>query len=188
MFLLPNRLLLIRYKLNELKMCIRKLYLKKLGMEIGINSTIGKIYVPSPNSVKIGHNCEIRKGSSFWVQSPFNTQNGIVVGDNTFLGEKIEFNCCGQIIIGNNCLIASNVIFVDSKHTFFRSENIQDQPIDIQPIIVNDDVWIGSGAILLKGVTIGKGAIVGANSLVNKNIPSYEIWAGSPARKIGERK
>jgi acetyltransferase-like isoleucine patch superfamily enzyme len=188
MFPLPNKLLLIKYKLNKLRMQFRVAYLKKLGMQIGSNSIVGNICTTSPNSVIIGRHCEIRNGVSFWVRNPFDSQNGIYIGNNTFLGEKIEFNCCGQIHIGNNCLIASSVIFVDSSHIFSRADIINKQSVNIGNIIVEDDVWIGSGAIILKGIKIEQGAVIGANSLINKDILSCEIWAGCPAKKIGERK
>ena len=55
-------------------------------------------------------------------------------------------------------------------------------------IIINEDVWIGANAIILKGVEINKGAIIAAGSVVTNSIPSYEIWGGVPARKISERK
>jgi acetyltransferase-like isoleucine patch superfamily enzyme len=55
------------------------------------------------------------------------------------------------------------------------------------PTVIEDDAWVGFGAIIMAGVHIGRGAIVGAGSVVTKNVPSYEIYAGVPARKIGER-
>ncbi|RMF04625.1 MAG: acetyltransferase, partial [Bacteroidetes bacterium] len=55
------------------------------------------------------------------------------------------------------------------------------------PIVIRNDVWLASGVTVLSGVEIGQGAVVAANSVVNKSIPAYEIWGGTPARKIGER-
>ena len=57
----------------------------------------------------------------------------------------------------------------------------------MEEIVIEDDVWIGTQSIILKGVTIGKGSIVGAGSLVNRSIPGNEIWAGSPAKFIRHR-
>ena len=56
-----------------------------------------------------------------------------------------------------------------------------------ETIPVGDDVWLGAGAVVVAGVTIGEGAVIGANSVVTRDVPSNEIWAGAPARKIGER-
>jgi acetyltransferase-like isoleucine patch superfamily enzyme len=58
---------------------------------------------------------------------------------------------------------------------------------EIPETIIGDDVWVGFSAVIMQGVTVGRGAIVGALAVVTKDIPPYEIWAGVPARKIGER-
>ena len=57
-----------------------------------------------------------------------------------------------------------------------------------EPIEIADNVWIGANAVILRGVTIGQGAVVAAGAVVTKKIPPNEIWGGLPARKIGERK
>ena len=56
------------------------------------------------------------------------------------------------------------------------------------PVVLRDHVWIGANAVILKGVEIGRGAVVAAGAVVTKNIPPNEIWGGVPAKKIGERK
>lgn len=186
--LFSKYLLLSKYKIELLYKRMLIIKWRCLGLELGENSKIGKVYFNSPGLVKIGCKCEIRDSVSFWLKNPFDEKNKIVIGDNVFIGRSVEFNCSGEIMIGDNCLIASSVVFVDSGHIFDKLMNINNQPIQIKNIIVEEDVWIGSGAIILKGVVIGRGSIVGANSVVNKLIPPYEIWAGCPAKKIGERK
>ena len=62
------------------------------------------------------------------------------------------------------------------------------QPNTTLPIVLENNVWLGVNAVVLKGVTIGSGAIVGAGAVVTKSVPAGEIWAGIPARKIGERR
>jgi serine acetyltransferase len=64
---------------------------------------------------------------------------------------------------------------------------VEKRPEDDQPIVIEDDVWIGSCAIVLKGTRIGRGAIVGAGALVTKDVLPYTVVAGSPARRIGVR-
>jgi acetyltransferase-like isoleucine patch superfamily enzyme len=54
-------------------------------------------------------------------------------------------------------------------------------------VVLEDDVWLGAGVVVTPGVTIARGAVVGANAVVTKDVPEYEIWAGVPARRIGER-
>lgn len=110
------------------------------------------------------------------------------------LGDRVQFGAYNEIacdlIVGNQVLTGSHVLFVGrNDHTFGtpgvsiwkgpRGEN--------KPTVVEDDVWIGSGAIILSGVRIGKGAIVAAGAVVTHDIPPCEIWGGNPAVKIRDR-
>lgn len=100
-----------------------------------------------------------------------------------------------KLIIGNFCSIASDVIFVLSgEHTFSYfstypfEEKIYHEGISAKckgPIIVEDDVWIGVRCTILSGVTVGQGSVIGANSIVTKDIPPYSIFVGN--RVIGKR-
>ena len=63
-----------------------------------------------------------------------------------------------------------------------RKKKINEQGLNTQEIIIDDDVWLGKGVTVLPGVKIGKGSVIGANSLVNKNIPSYKLAAGNPIK------
>jgi acetyltransferase-like isoleucine patch superfamily enzyme len=85
-----------------------------------------------------------------------------------------------EIRIGDNVAIAPEVCFFAAGHDYGRLE----LPDTAKSIIVGDNVWIGGRAILLPGVTIGEGAIVGAGSVVSKDIPAWTIAAGNPARVI----
>jgi acetyltransferase-like isoleucine patch superfamily enzyme len=55
------------------------------------------------------------------------------------------------------------------------------------PTVIGDDAWIGVGAVVMQGRSIGRGAVIGANAVVTKDVPAYEVWVGIPARKVGER-
>ncbi len=178
----------LRFKVLSYAGKFRVIYYRLHGMVIGKNTLLGQIQDEWPANIEIGNKCDIRNNTSFWVQSPFKKENRIVIGDNVFIGRNTEFNCCDFIKIGNNCLIASSTVFVDSSHTFAKGQCIMEQHLILKGIIVDEDVWIGSGSIILLGVQLGKGCIIGAGAVVNKSIPAYEIWAGVPAKKIGERK
>ncbi|MDN3688872.1 acyltransferase [Cyclobacterium jeungdonense] len=183
----PTNLATLRIKFIGLLTRIRVYYYRILGLQIGNGVRLGKIHCEWPGNVQIGNYCDIQNNVIFWIKNPFLKSNVILIGKNVFIGNNCEFNCSNYISVGDNCLIASNTTFVDINHSIDKEFLINSQPIKSKPIIIEEDVWIGSGSIILKGVRIGKGSVIGAGSLVNRSVPDYEIWAGLPAKKIGER-
>jgi acetyltransferase-like isoleucine patch superfamily enzyme len=85
-------------------------------------------------------------------------------------------------------LLAPYCKLITHQHTYNESDkSIYDQEMEYGIIVIEDGAWIGAGAIVLPGLRIGKGAIVGAGSVVTRNVPALEIWAGNPAKKIRDR-
>ena len=110
-----------------------------------------------------------------------------MIGDRVFVGRGCEFNISNEIRIGNDCLIASGCKFVDHDHGIQIGLPMNRQQGPEGPICIEDDAWLGCNVIVLKSVRIGRGAVIAAGAVVTKPVPEYEIWAGIPARKIGER-
>lgn len=182
-----NRLVLLRNKLAALNSAFRIFRYKRLGLKIGAGSSVGTIDCVWSGSVTIGSSCIIETGVNFKVDHPFSSENYITIGDRTFIGRCCEFHTSTKVVIGNDCLIASQVILIGVGHEYSRDTLINQQTTTVGDIIIEDDVWIGTGCRVLQGVTIGTGSIIGAGSTVNKSIPPYEIWAGSPAKFIKYR-
>ena len=114
--------------------------------------------------------------------------------DKVSLGKRVSIHqfCYldgqGEIEIGNDVAIANHVKILTSDHVFKNNDvAIKDQGIEIDKITIKDNVWIGAGATILKGVVIGENSIIGAQSLVNKNIPPNVIAAGVPCKVVKER-
>lgn len=183
-----KKVLLIRYKLNYLRSFFRKMYYIQLGLNIGKNTFIGKISCEWPNKIHLGDKCNIQDYVDFRISHPYDERNVITIGDSVFIGRCVEFNCQSQISVSKGCWISSNTTIVDIFHEVDFNTLIDSQPIKSMPIIIEEDVWIGTHSVILAGVVIGKGSIVGAGSIVNKSIPSGEIWAGCPAKFIRIRK
>ena len=120
---------------------------------------------------------------TFRLFPPFYTDCGknIVVGKNVFINTCCKFQDQGGIVIGNGVLIGHNVTLATLNHDE-RPEYRQN--IYPKPIKIGDNVWIGSNAIILQGVTIRNGAIIGANAVVTKDVPENTIVAGVPAKVI----
>lgn len=121
----------------------------------------------------------------------------ISIGKNTFIGAA-HLVCSKSIIIGNNVLIAWGCTVVDhDSHALqfsLRKDDVTDwfqgekdwSNVKRKAVSIKDKVWIGFNSIILKGVTIGEGSIVGAGSVVTKDIPPWSIVAGNPAKIIRE--
>ena len=108
---------------------------------------------------------------------------GLELGDRVAVGWFAELDARGGITVGNDTNISSHVKLITGSHDV-------DDPgytADFQPIKVGHHCWIGTGAIVLQGVTIGDGAVVAAGAVVTKDIPKYEIWGGVPAKYIRDR-
>jgi len=121
----------------------------------------------------------------------FNADGGsITVGNWTAfnIGGHINASCGGKIVIGAHCPIGPGVVMRTANHCFEKSNvYIQEQGHQIGDIVIEDDCWIGANAIILGGVSIGKGAIIGAGAVVTKDIPSMAIAVGVPAKVLKYR-
>jgi len=109
------------------------------------------------------------------------------VGSNTYIQAGCILNAfVGSIILGANCMIAQHCAIAPYQHGFAdTSRPMREQPLTSQgDIVIEDDVWLGLNVCVVDGVTIGKGAIVGAGAVVTKDIPPYAIAGGVPARVI----
>ena len=107
------------------------------------------------------------------------------IGANTYIGENNILRGGAGISIGEGCLISNNVVIVSENHSFKLGIPISTQASDQQGgVKICDDVWIGANSVVLPHVTIGKGSVIGAGSVVTKSIPENAIAFGNPARVV----
>lgn len=107
------------------------------------------------------------------------------IGNNVSIHTTCYLDALGGIIIGNNTSIAHASSIISFDHTYLdRSLPIKYCPVETAPVIIREDVWIGCGCRILKGITIGSRCVVAAGSVVTKNVPSYSLVAGVPAKII----
>jgi len=166
----------------------------------------GKIYFKSPRNISLGRgvllkrSCELlanSKSKSIEIGSFSEIHEFVILrtfGGSISIGQKCSINRFSQILgagdvtIGDMVRIGPSVIIVSSNHIFKnKSIPIVDQGIELKKVIIEDDVWIGANVSVMAGVTIGKGAVVAAGAVVNKNVSSYTIVGGVPAKEIGKR-
>lgn len=121
------------------------------------------------------------------------TYRNISIGDEVYIGPRAMFLCTeSQIIIGNKVLFGPHVTIIGGDHRVtdvgrFIYDVHDKHPEDDQDVRIDDDVWIGTNTTLLKGVHVGRGAVVAAGALVVKDVPPYAIVGGVPAKVLKYR-
>jgi maltose O-acetyltransferase len=113
----------------------------------------------------------------------------VSTGDNCYLGDGVQIYAWNEhVSLGNNVLVAAGARMITRKHGFADMEQpMSEQGYTNAPIVVEDDVWIGFQAVILPGVTLGRGSIVGATAVVTRDVEPYSIVGGVPARLIRKR-
>lgn len=111
----------------------------------------------------------------------------IVLGDDIRINRGVTLTSYRQIRIGHFTIVGEFTSIRDANHGMLRGTPMRLQPHTAAPIAIGRDVWIGRGCSILSGVTIGDGAIIGANSVVTTDIPPHTLAVGAPARVIRER-
>lgn len=133
-------------------------------------------------------------GANFWFD-PAGTYSfrNITVGNDVNLGLKpIVYAEMSEVVIGNKVMFGPEVVVVGGGHNVhvvgaFMADVREKTGNEDLGVIIEDDVWVGARALILRGVHVGRGAIVGAGAVVTKSVPPYSIVAGSPARVVGFR-
>lgn len=141
---------------------LRRLLLKGIAKKTGKN-------------IIVKHQCYIGSGT------------GLIVGDRAQLGQNARID--QHVTLGNDVVMGPDVVIMTNAHRFDDIEtpiNQQDN-FPIEPVTIGNDVWLGTRVIVMPGVTIGDGSVVGAGSIVTKNIPPYSVAVGSPAKVIRKR-
>jgi len=113
----------------------------------------------------------------------------LIIDEYCFINEKVFLSAKGGISIGKNVIFGPEVKILSSSHNY-EGDQIPYESNDrdlLKPVFIKDHVWIGAFALILPGVTVGKGAIVGAGSVVTKDVPAYTIVGGNPAKIIKHR-
>ncbi|MEM9053514.1 MAG: acyltransferase [Bacteroidota bacterium] len=181
-----NILLVLKYRWNGL---LVKLFLTALGCKVGRGLKCLKLPsfkdIPSRNMV-IGNNVSIGQGVIFEIAN----SGSLKIGDRCTLGDYTRYSTIDKITIGNAVAIAEQVSIRGSFHHTNRYQKIIDQGDHGEPILIGDDVLLGSQVVVLMGSTISEGAVIGAKSLVLKSdkVHPYGIFAGSPLKHIRDRK
>ena len=160
---------------------------RKIQQHLGLKSSVGidalkRNYFYEHTLLKCGANIFVHPHVSLSYPS------NIEFGKNVFVNRGVFFTAPVKISIGDNTLIGPYVVLNSGSHLYRDSKKlITDQDHKLGEIEIGNDVWIGSHAVILPGVTIGEGAVVGAGAVVTKSVSAYSVVAGVPAKLIGNR-
>jgi len=160
------------------------LYGSRKNVFIGRKAVIeGKIEINSNGKVEIGEGTIIRR----WVcLKPWG--GSIKIGENCTINSFCHISGNGGVVIGDNVLIATQCVIVSANHNFNDPELlIREQSETRKGITIEENCWLGAGVKVLDGVTIGYGSVIGAGSVVTKDVPPNSICIGVPAKVIKSR-
>ena len=125
----------------------------------------------------------ISEGSTCFMNCSFDAKGKFDIGKNSVVNTRCRLDTRGGIYIGENVIISSEVIILTADHDM----DLNSMPGRVKAVKIDDYAWIGTRAMILPGVTIGKGAVVAAGAVVTKNVEPYKVVAGVPAKMIKER-
>lgn len=115
------------------------------------------------------------------------TPNKLIIRSGSYINRYTMIDAHQQIEIGQNCMIGPHCYITDANHGVAAGSPVNKQPMEAKPVIIEDEVWLGAGVIVLCGVRIGRGAVVGAGTVVRRDVLANAIVAGAPARQVGSR-
>jgi acetyltransferase-like isoleucine patch superfamily enzyme len=152
------------------------------GLQIMFPATI-----KNPRSVSIGEMVVIREHA--WLNCEPRSDFTLTIGSGSYVGRFVHVNAALSVIIEDQVLIADRVHISDHQHAHADlSRAIVAQGVtDPEPVRIGQGSWLGVGAVIMPGISVGRGAIVAANAVVTRDVEDYEIVGGVPATVIGTR-
>jgi acetyltransferase-like isoleucine patch superfamily enzyme len=186
-FLARHRMLNHRYALLLWRFSWRRL-LTRAGRRW---RTDGFLFLGRRLEIQIARQGTVRFGRFVWIGdgTKIRCHEGLVeIGEKTVIGQECTISAYQRVRIGEQCVIADRAMFIDFDHGVVEVERpIRLQGIYKRDVVVGSNVWIGYGACVLRGVSVGDNSIVGTNSVVTRDVPANAVVAGIPARVIRMR-
>ncbi|MGB3691145.1 MAG: DapH/DapD/GlmU-related protein [Spirulinaceae cyanobacterium] len=167
----------------EVNVNFTRTYLISLGNRAYIRSGANLEVLAENSAIVIGEKATIERGADIRAYAG----GSIRIGDRTFIG---PYTCLNgrNVRIGQDCLIGHHCGIFAGNHIFKDAQRkINQQGSSFQGIVIEDDCWLGSGVKILDGVTVGKGSVIGAGTVVTKNVAPYSVAVGVPAEVVAHR-
>lgn len=174
--------------IQGLKSRWRNFYYASLGVKLDGYIWLRAIEIPRNYAdIKIESNCALDRGVTLLCNGQPSSQPKILIGTDTYINRHSFIDAITSVKIGKECAIGPNCYITDHDHGLRLELAPLQQPMVSQSTRIGDRVWLGANVTVLKGVTIGDDVVIGAGSIVTKDIPSCTIAVGAPARVIKSR-
>ena len=175
------------YEFLKMRITLSKMQL--CGKNLSIHRSVR---FKNPHNISIGDNCYIARDGIVETWTQYNDKKyvpSITFGNNVKINARCHIGAINRIEVKDDVLMGSNVMIMDHAHgcNSVQEKDIHPAERDLYskgPIVIGEKVWICENAVILGGVTIGDGAVIGANAVVTKDVPPYTIVGGSPAKVV----
>lgn len=162
----------------------RNVYYRMLGVNIKGYVWMRAIEIPFKwSDITLESQVALDRGVSLVCGGPVRGGK-LIIRSGTYVNRFTIFDAHEHLEIGRDCMIGPHCYFTDANHGTAGGLSVKSQKMDTAPVVVEDEVWIGAGVIVLPGVRIGRGAVIGAGSVVTHEIPSNAVAVGNPARVL----
>ena len=146
----------------------------------------GGVRFEVPSNITIGDDVTLYGGSHYVA----GRDGRLSIGDGTHVGRLAMISALGGVSIGRRCAIASGFTVYSNTNSVreMPEADVLDNPVEMAAVTIGDDVWAGANVTILPGVTVGDHAVLGAGSVVTKDVPEWSVVAGVPARRVKDRR
>ena len=165
----------------------RNLWFALLGVQLRGYVWMRRISIPRQwSDIRIEKDVSLDDGVVLLCSGP-PQENKIRIDQGTYLNRYTMIDAHFAISIGRNCMIGPYCYITDANHGRATGALVKEQKMEPQPVVIEDDVWLGAGVVVLPGVRLGRGCVIGAGAVVTHDVPAEAVFAGVPAARIGSR-
>lgn len=164
----------------------RILLYRRLGMQIGARCWLRAISVPrNPWDIALDDRVALDDGVVLLTSGPRRGTPRLRIGASVYVNRYTMFDVSEEVTVGADCMLGPHVYITDHDHGTDPGRRLSEQPLTGAPVRIGRNVWIGAGAIVLKGVSIGDNAVIGAGAVVTRDVAPGARVTGVPARARG---
>lgn len=174
---------------TALRRRLRVAWLRALGADLAPGVNLKRVQIPqNPWNIRIGAGTAIDDFTTLLVVAGARGRPRIEIEGGCYINRYVMIDASDHIRIGRDTMIGPHCYITDHDHGTALDQPVAAQPLVNAPVAIGRDVWIGAGATILKGVTVGDQAVVAAGAVVTRDVPPGAIVGGVPARPISQRR